>query len=326
MATPTTIPSQINEPKRGEITSLNMEKRKSDSLASTALRRLRKDYLTLLAFAVLITLALMALLAPVFENALNVSYTEPLADRKLLPIGTNYLNLTTERTNFYVAGTDNLGRDVFTRLMYGGRVSLGIGVSAALFSTIIGVTIGLLAGFYQGTRAGFIDDFIMWFVTTLNSIPTLMLLILISAVLTPSITTLIIVLTIVSWSGTMRLIRGETLGQRENEYVISARAMGASPIRIMFVHILPNTLSILVTALAIEIGSLILTESALSFLGLGVRPPEPSWGNMLTGAQSFFRQAAHLSILPGLLIVITVLSLFLIGDGLRDALDPRSVK
>ncbi len=326
MATPNTIPSQMNEPKRSEITSLNLEKRKSDSLTSTAIRRLKKDYLTLLAFAVLITLALMALLAPVFENALGVSYTEPLADRKLLSIATNYLNPTTEKTTFYVAGTDNLGRDVFTRLMYGGRVSLGIGVSAALFSTLIGVTIGLLAGFYQGTRVGFIDDFIMWFVTTLNSIPTLMLLILISAVLTPSIATLIVVLTIVSWSGTMRLIRGETLGQRENEYVISARAMGASPIRIMFIHILPNTLSILVTALAIEIGSLILTESALSFLGLGVRPPEPSWGNMLTGAQSYFRQAAHLSILPGLLIVVTVLSLYLIGDGLRDALDPRSVK
>ncbi len=121
----------------------------------------------------------------------------------------------------------------------------------------------------------------------------------------------------------MRLIRGETIGQRSNEYVLSAEAAGAGPWRIMFRHILPNTLSVLLTAIAIQIGTMILIETALSFLGLGVRPPEPSWGNMLTGAQSHFRQGAHLSIFPGLLIVITVLSFYLLGDGLRDAFDPR---
>lgn len=122
----------------------------------------------------------------------------------------------------------------------------------------------------------------------------------------------------------MRLIRGETMALRENEYVLSAKAMGASNIRLMFTHILPNTLSVLITTLAIEVGTVILVESALSFLGLGVRPPEASWGNMLTEAQAYFQQAPHMSVLPGLFIVITVLSTYLIGDGLRDALDPRS--
>jgi peptide/nickel transport system permease protein len=328
-----TVQSQSPEASRGAVATLRDEKRKSESLTRTALRRLSRDYLTLLAFAVLIVLAVLSLLAPVFEEAFNVSYTEPLAARKFLPVGATYPNPVNEEIGNHIAGTDHLGRDVFTRLLYGGRISLGIGLSASIFSTLIGVSIGLLAGFYQGTRLGFIDDAILWFTTTLNSIPTLMLLILISSVLSSrmsgassSIFILIGVLTLVSWSGTMRLIRGETLAQRENEYVVAARAMGASPLRIMFAHILPNTLSVLVTALAIEIGTLILTESALSFLGLGVRPPEPSWGNMLTGAQSYFRQGAHLSIIPGLMIVATVLSLYLIGDGLRDALDPRSIK
>lgn len=124
----------------------------------------------------------------------------------------------------------------------------------------------------------------------------------------------------------MRLIRGETIAKRNLEYVLSARALGARPLRIMFVHVLPNTFSVLITTLAIDIGTIILIESALSFLGLGVRPPEPSWGNMLTEAQSYFRPGPHMSIFPGLLIVITVLSTYLIGDGLRDAFDPQSVK
>ncbi len=288
----------------------------SRSLLSMALRRLRRDYLTLLALGVLVFLSIISLLAPQIEDALGVSYTLPDSQVRLLPIG----------SKGHPLGTDHLGRDMLARLLYGGRVSLGIGFIAAIFSTFVGVTIGLIAGYYQGGRLGFIDDIIMWFITTLNSIPTLLLLILLTSVLTPSIQTLIMVLTLVSWTNTMRLIRGETIGQRSNEYVTSALAAGARPLRIMFVHVLPNTFSVLITALAIQVGTIILVESALSFLGLGVRPPEPSWGNMLTQAQSFFRQGPHLSILPGVMIVITVLSTYLIGDGLRDAFDPQNLK
>jgi peptide/nickel transport system permease protein len=290
---------------------------RSESLTRKALRRLRRDYLTLLAMAVILMMALLALGAPLITRALGISYTNTdAAAAKFLPIG----------APGHPLGTDSLGRDHLARLLYGGRVSLGIAVSASIFSTCIGVTIGLIAGFYQGGTFKFVDDFIMWFITTLNSIPTLLLLLIISYLLPPNVGTLILVLTIVSWTGVMRLVRGETMANREREYVISARAVGAGPLRIMFTHILPNVLSIIITALAIEIGTLILVESALSFLGVGVRPPEPSWGNMLTGAQSFLRQGPHLSIIPGFLIFLTVLSFYLVGDGLRDAFDPRSTK
>ncbi|MDW8171070.1 MAG: ABC transporter permease [Anaerolineae bacterium] len=289
---------------------------KSQSLLQTALRRLRKDYLTLFALGTLSLLTLLAVFAPQIEDLYDVSYTRPNAQAQLLPPG----------ADGHPLGTDNLGRDILARLLYGGRVSLFIGISAAIFSTMLGVTLGLISGYYQGGPLTFIDDFIMWFITTLNSIPTLLLLILLTSVLRPDISTLIAVLTIVTWTGTMRLIRGEAMVAREQEYIVSARAMGASALRIMFVHILPNTISVLVTSLAIQVGSIILIESALSFLGLGVRPPEPSWGNMLTQAQAYFRQAPHMSIFPGIMIVITVLSLYLIGDGLRDAFDPRSRK
>jgi peptide/nickel transport system permease protein len=309
--------SQVSNLKDGtQIASLAEESRHSESLTRLALRRLRHDYLTLGALAMLLLLATLSALAPVISDALDVSYSETEPLEKFHPVG----------SEGHILGTDNLGRDVFARLLYAGQVSLTIAFAASIFSTTIGVAVGLTAGYYQGGQFGFIDDIIMWFITTLNSIPTLMLLILIASVLAPSVATLILVLTIVSWTGTMRLVRGETLANREREYILSARALGASPIRIMFVHILPNVFSVLITALAIEIGTLILVESALSFLGLGVRPPTPSWGNMLTGAQTFFRQGAHLSIFPGLMIVITVLSLYLIGDGLRDAFDPRSSK
>jgi len=289
---------------------------KSQSLLQTALRRLRKDYLTLLALGLLVALTLLAIFAPQIESLYGVSYTLPNTELQLLPPG----------AQGHPLGTDNLGRDILARLLYGGRVSLFIGIAAALFSTLLGVTLGLVSGYYQGGAFKFVDDLILWFITTLNSIPTLLLLILLTSVLTPDISTLIAVLTIVTWTGTMRLIRGETLVAREQEYIVSARAMGAGALRIMFVHILPNTISVLVTSLAIQVGSIILIESALSFLGLGVRPPEPSWGNMLTQAQAYFRQAPHMSIFPGLMIVATVLSLYLIGDGLRDAFDPRSRK
>lgn len=302
----------------GQIVSLQEaeELLASRSLLQTALRRLSRDYLTLAALVALLILTVVCLSAPLIEDYFHVSYTEPNSARQLLPIG----------SEGHPLGTDNLGRDMLARLLYGGRVSLYIGFVAALFTSLIGVTLGLITGYYQGGPFAIIDDAIMWFITTLNSIPTLLLLILLASVFTPNVSTLIGVLTLVSWSATMRLIRGETISIRENEYVLSAKALGARPLRIMFVHILPNTLSILLTATAIQIGTIILIESALSFLGLGVRPPEPSWGNMLTEAQAYFRQGAHMSILPGIMIVLTVLSFYLLGDGLRDAFDPRSQK
>lgn len=288
----------------------------SESLLSLAMKRLRRDYLTLLAIAVIITIAVLSLLAPLITDTLDVSYRRTDIPNAFLKVG----------SPGHVLGTDDLGRDQLARLLYAGRVSMGIAFSAAALSLVIGTSVGVVAGYYQGGKYGFIDDIFMWLVTTLNSVPSLFLLIIISAMLSPTVWTLILILALLSWSGTMRFVRGETLAQREREYIVAAQAIGANPLRIMFFHVLPNIFSVLVINLASDIGTLILVESALSFLNLGVRPPTPSWGNMLTNAQTFFTKGMHLVIFPGLLIVITVLCLFLIGDGIRDAFDPQANK
>jgi len=288
----------------------------SMSLFQLAMRRIRHDYLTLIALGVLLLLGILSLLAPVISDALDVSYRRTDLNNTFQPVG----------SPGHVLGTDDLGRDELSRLLYGGRVSLGIAFAAAALSLLIGSTVGVVAGYNQGGKFGFLDDLLMWFVITLNSVPSLFLLLIISALLTPSVGTLILILALLSWTGTMRFVRGETLAHREREYVVSAKSIGAKTPRIMFIHILPNIFSVLIVNLASDIGSLILVESALSFLNLGVRPPTPSWGNMLTNAQTFFTKGVHLVWLPGVLIVITVLCLFLIGDGLRDAFDPQASK
>ncbi len=282
------------------------------SLYQLALRRLRRDRLTLIAASVLGTLTLLSVFAPfITQNILQVD------ENRVNP----YDAFLTPGTAGHILGTDDLGRDHLARLLHAGRVSLGIAVTAAILSLVIGVTLGVITGFY----GGIIDDSVNWLITTLNSIPSLFLLLIVSAVLSPGPTTLVLVLGLLGWTGTMRLVRGETLSQREREYIISARAIGCSDWRIMFAHIFPNLFSIVVITLAIDIGVLILVESGLSFLGLGVKPPTPTWGNMLTNAQTFFTKGPHLVIWPGLLITITVLCLYVIGDGIRDAFDPKTV-
>jgi peptide/nickel transport system permease protein len=289
--------------------AVKQERRFGESLTSVALRRLRRDTLTLIAISVLLVLALVSLLAPfITEQILHVSFTKTSVTEAFLPIG----------APGHILGTDDLGRDHLARLLFAGQVSLGIGFIAALLSLGIGVSLGILTGYY----GGIVDDIVNWIIATLSSIPYLFLLLIISAVLSPGPLTLVLVLGLLGWTGTTRLVRGETFSLREREYVIGARAVGASPFRVMFIHILPNLFSIIVVTLAIDIGSLILIEAALSFLGLGVKPPTPSWGNMLTNAQTFFTKGPHLVVLPGLLIFVTVLCLYIIGDGIRDAFDP----
>jgi peptide/nickel transport system permease protein len=291
------------------------EHRKSESLTTKAIRRLRKDKLTLIAMAVILVLILLAVLAPVIESQLGVSYTQVRTESTFLPFG-SFPN---------ILGTDDLGRDHLVRLLYGGRVSLTIAFFSAILSIIIGVSLGMITGYY----GGIIDDVVNWFISTLTSIPSLFLLLIISALFIRTTTDsgvipLILVLGLLGWTGTTRLVRGETLSLREREYVVAARAMGANPLRIMFVHILPNLFSVIIITLMIDLGSLILAEATLSFLGLGVKPPEPTWGNMLQGARDYFNRGVHLVIMPGLLIFITVLCLYVIGDGLRDAFDPTA--
>ena len=205
-------------------------------------------------------------------------------------------------------------------MAYAGRVTLGIAFVAAIISIVIGIALGIIMGYY----GGIVDDFILWVITTLTSIPSLFLLIIIAAIFRPGPVTITLVLVLLGWTGTTRLVRGETLSLREREIVISARAMGASPMHIMWQHILPNLISVLVITLAIDIGGLMLTEAALSFLGIGVQPPTPTWGNMLSNSRDFIRtpNAWQLIVFPGLLITFSVLCFYVIGDGVRDAFDP----
>lgn len=223
-----------------------------------------------------------------------------------------------EKNHFYPLGSDDLGRDQLARLLYAGRISLKIGFLAAFLSIVIGISLGIIAGFF----GGIVDDIIIWLVTTATGIPFFFTVLIVSAILSPDENSLILVLGFLGWTGTTRLVRGETISLREREYIVSARTIGASNFRIMFRHILPNLISIIVINLAIDIGILILIEASLSFLAVGVKPPTPTWGNMLTGSRSFFRLGPHLVFWPGFMIFITVLCLYVVGDGLRDAFDP----
>jgi peptide/nickel transport system permease protein len=292
---------------------------RSKSLLQKAMWRLRRDKLTLTAIAVVILLALLAIFAPfISSQILRIDYNNPDLHHLYLKPGTRVVDENgIER--LYILGTDEMGRDHLSRLLYGGRVSLSIGFSAATLSITIGIIIGVITGYYRGP----LDDFIIWFITTLNSIPQLFLLLTLSALLSPGPTSLVLVLVFLAWTGTTRLVRGETFSLREREFVVAARAVGASDLRIMFVHIVPNIVSLLIIVVTRAVGNLILVESSLSFLGFGVKAPTPTWGNMLSGGLDLFRRAPHLVFAPGLLISITVLCMFIIGDGLRDAFDPR---
>ena len=221
----------------------------------------------------------------------------------------------------HLLGTDDLGRDIFSRLLYGGRVSLTVGLLAVLGSMTIGTTIGAIAGYYGGK----IDNVLMRFVDVMIAFPQILLLIAVVSILKPSLQNMIIVLMVLGWTGTARLVRGEFLSLKNREFVLAARTIGMKDRRIIFSHILPNAMSPIIVAATLGIGGTILVESTLSFLGLGVQPPTASWGNMLQGAQSItiLLTAPWYPIFPGLMILLTVLSINFIGDGLRDALDPR---
>ncbi|HSW95802.1 MAG TPA: ABC transporter permease [Patescibacteria group bacterium] len=286
--------------------------RVSRSLWSNAWYKLRRDRLTIGAVVVLLLLALIAILAPVLaDNVFHYKFEQ------------QDLFHTYEKPSFnppaYLLGTDEVGRSQIVRLLFGGQVSLFVGFVAALVNFAVGVPLGLAAGYFRGP----FDDFITWFITTLNGIPQLYLLLIVAALWQPGPLTLIIIIGLLNWTGITLYVRGQTISLREREYVTSAHAIGATHARVMFRHILPNVLPLIFVLAAIDIGAIVLLESALSFLGLGILPPTPSWGNMLTNGASYFVRAWWLVVSPGVMIFLTVLCLYLIGDGLRDALDPR---
>ncbi len=219
----------------------------------------------------------------------------------------------------HLLGTDTLGRDVLSRIIYGSRVSLKVGFVAVGLATLIGLLIGAVAGYY----GGLVDQVLMRLVDLMLCIPVFFLILAVIAGLGPSIWNIMVVIGLTSWMGVARLVRAEFLSLREREFVAAARALGASDARLIFRHMLPNALAPVMVSATLGVAGAILTESALSFLGLGVQPPTPSWGNILTAGKDNIEIAWWLSLFPGLAILITVMSYNLLGEGIREAVDPR---
>jgi peptide/nickel transport system permease protein len=281
---------------------------------ATALRRFLRDRLSVAALVVFACIVLVTALAPLLAS--NVLHTSPDAFMRtpqgriatLQPPGPGYL-----------LGTDELGRDNLTRLLYAGRISLAIGFLVAFLSIVVGTTLGLLAAYYGGR----VDDLVNALVQFVINIPALFVLIVLSVMFAPTVLSLALIFGLFFWPGTTRQVRGEVLSVRSRDYVLAARVLGASDARILTQHILPNVAAIIMVVAGFDIAAAILAESALSFLGFGVPVPLASWGNMLSGSQDTFRSAPWLVYPPGIMIFLTVLCVFLLADGLRDALDPR---
>jgi len=219
----------------------------------------------------------------------------------------------------HLLGTDTLGRDVFSRIIYGSRVSLKVGFVAVGLATLIGLLVGALAGYY----GGWVDSALMRLVDLMLCFPAFFLILAVIAVLEPSIWNIMAVIGLTSWMGVARLVRAEFLSLREREFVTAARALGAGDVRLILRHMLPNALAPVMVSATLGVAGAILTESALSFLGLGVQPPTPSWGNILTAGKDNIEIAWWLSVFPGLAILVTVMSYNLLGEGIREAIDPR---
>ena len=219
----------------------------------------------------------------------------------------------------HLLGLDDLGRDVLSRILYGARVSLRVGFSVVILASLVGVTLGAIAGYF----GGWVDTVVMRVCDILLAFPGILLAIALVAVLGPSLNNVIIALSIIGWVGYARLVRGQVLKVREMEYVTAAKALGAKSPRVIVLHVLPNVMNPVIVMATLGLAGAILAEAALSFLGLGVQPPTPSWGAMLTSGRLYLGLANHLAIFPGIAIMLAVMGLNVLGDGLIDALDPK---
>lgn len=269
------------------------------------LRRIINHNLALVGLLILVPMFICAVAAPIISPH--------------DPVEPDLKNILASPSWSHPFGTDTLGRDVFSRVIYGSRISLLVGFVSVGIATLIGIMVGALSG-YSG---GIVDELIMRFVDLMMCFPTFFLILAVIALLEPSIWNIMIVIGLTNWMGIARLVRAEIMSIKNKEYVLAAKAMGFPNRRIIFGHVLPNSLSPVYVVATLGIGGAILTESALSFLGIGVQPPTPSWGNILTQAKDNIEVAWWLSLYPGLAIFLTVMGYNLLGEGLRDIFDPR---
>jgi len=268
-------------------------------------KRFKRNKLAVFGGIIVLTLFITAIFAPLLSpydpNSINVKDI-------LEPPG---------RT--HPLGTDDLGRDILSRMIWGARISLAVGFVAVGISTMVGILLGAISGYY----GGWTDRVLMRFVDIMLSIPTFFLLLAVIAFLEPSIWNIMIVIGLTSWMGVSRLVRAEVLSSKEREFALAARAIGAGDLRMIFKHILPNSMAPVLVSAVLGVAGAILVESALSFLGIGVQPPTASWGNILTAGKDNIEIAWWLSVFPGLAILVTVLAYNLLGEGIRDSIDPR---
>jgi peptide/nickel transport system permease protein len=278
--------------------------RRTLSPARRAWGRFRQHHLALASAVILAVLVLASALAPVISR-----YDPDAASLDILaPPGPEH-----------PLGTDDVGRDLLSRLLHAGRISLSVGFGAAVLTVVLGVLVGATAGYYGGR----VDALLSALVNVMLAIPILPLALVLSSFVRTNLAFVILIIGGLSWPAVARIIRAEFLSLREREFVEAARVLGAGSGRIIFVHILPNTLAPIIVAATLQVANAILLESALSFLGYGVQPPQASWGNMLQDAQRYLRTVPALAVYPGALISLTVISINFLGDGLREALDPR---
>lgn len=282
-----------------------VEEVKPDSLWRFAYRRFWQSPIAIVGAVIVLFIILLAILAPLLATH---DPAEIHLIRQLQPPSREHL-----------LGTDDLGRDVFSRLLYGTRVSLIVGLVVVIFRALIGIAIGLFSGFYGGR----VDTLLMRITDAFIAFPSILLALAIMAIWGTGLEKVIIALSVVGWPQFARLVRGEILSVKEREYVEAARSLGLSNFAIIMRHALPNILPIIIVFASLNISFPIIAEASLSFLGLGIQPPDVSWGSMLSGAHRYMRLAWWLATVPGLAITITVIGFNLFGDGLRDALDPR---
>lgn len=268
---------------------------------------LKENKLAMLCLIILIIIAIMSLFAPLSPYDPNQQ---------------DLMNILDKPSAAHWFGTDELGRDYFTRALYGGRISLIVAFS----SMVLSVTIGTLIGTVSGYMGGKVDAFLMRFTDIFMSVPSMMLMVVINALFPPKVWSMVVILGLFEWCQIARITRAETLSLKERDFVLASKHLGGSNARIIFQHIIPNMSSSIIVAGSLAVARAILTESALSFMGLGVQLPKASWGTMLNGAQIYMTDLPTLAILPGVFIVLTVFSFNILGDALRIALEPKMIK